>query len=86
MRIELPPGDSLAAVAGVRHPKSNSSARAIRKTHLRCFSAATQLFLLIKWRSAHKPDCVFIHASMIRPQSGLWLNCYSEEIRLKISG
>ena len=35
----------------------------------------TQLFLLIKWRFAHKPDCVLIHASMIRPQSGLWLNC-----------
>jgi hypothetical protein len=33
----------------------SSPARAIRKTHIRYFSAAMQLFLLMKWHSTQKP-------------------------------
>lgn len=33
---------------------------------LRNITAATQLTLLIKWRSVHKRLCSLIHASMIR--------------------
>ena len=56
--------------------KCNSSARAIRKAHLRCFTAATQLTLLIIGRSVHSINNELIHASMIRSLFILWLNCY----------
>ncbi len=45
------------------------------KPHLRCFSAALQLTLLIIWRSAHSVSHILIHASMIRLCAPLWLNC-----------
>ena len=40
---------------------SNSSARAIRKTHFQCFLLLTQFLLLIIGRSAHSHNQLLIH-------------------------
>ena len=50
------------------------SARAIRKDVPAALSAASQLPLLIRWRSVHSVVDMFIHASMIHMSITLWLN------------